>query len=768
VASYYAPAGHYSVNSGGLSSAVDNPPLHAIGNATSANGVYAYGSASAFPASTYGAANYWVDVTYSLPKPGQATGVTATVNGGTSAKVTWTAPSDGGPVTSYRITPYVGTTAQTATVVTGSPPVTTKSVTGLTSGTTYTFKVEAVNASGSGPASAQSNAVTPTTSVAPDAPSDVRAQPATKSARVTWTQEDDGGSPLTGQTVTPYIGSAGQTPVQVSASATSTTVTGLDNGTAYTFRVTATNSIGTSPLSAASSAVTPQATVLEFGTPPTVDSADAGGVELGVKFRASFAGAVTGIRFYKAATNTGTHVGNLWTTSGTRLATATFTNESSSGWQSVTFSSPVTVTAGTIYVASYYAPNGHYSVTSTGFSSAILNPPLEAVADSVSSNGAYAYGASSSFPNGTFGSSNYWVDVLYAPAGAPGTPANVTATAGQASASINWSAPSNGGPVASYEVTPYIGSTPQTAKKKTVSGSPPATSTTISGLTSGTAYTFTVRASNQSGAGPESSQSSPVTPTGSAAPSTPTGLSAQGDSGAAILSWNEPADGGSPITSYTVTPFIGSTAQTPTVVDGPASGARISGLTNGTAYTFTVAATNAAGTGSASSASGAVTPRTSIFESGTPATVDAGDPGSVVLGVKFTSSAAGSVTGVRFYKAATNTGSHVAALWGADGTRLAQATFTNERPSGWQAVTFDTPVSIQAGTTYIVSYLAPNGHYSVNANAFTSAISNPPLQALANAVDQNGVYRYDTTSTFPTSSYNAGNYWVDVLFAAGT
>ncbi len=82
-----------------------------------------------------------------------------------------------------------------------------------------------------------------------------------------------------------------------------------------------------------------------------------------MKFKADFDGWITGVRFYKAAANTGTHIGSLWTTNGTRLATATFTNESATGWQSVTFASPVAVTAGTTYVASYFTPTGHYSFT---------------------------------------------------------------------------------------------------------------------------------------------------------------------------------------------------------------------------------------------------------------------------------------------------------------------------------------------------------------------------------------------------------------------
>ena len=84
-----------------------------------------------------------------------------------------------------------------------------------------------------------------------------------------------------------------------------------------------------------------------------------------MKFRSDVAGTITGIRFYKASANGGTHTGSLWTTNGTRLATATFTGETTSGWQQVNFTTPVAITASTVYVASYHAGSGHYSVTLT-------------------------------------------------------------------------------------------------------------------------------------------------------------------------------------------------------------------------------------------------------------------------------------------------------------------------------------------------------------------------------------------------------------------
>ena len=96
-----------------------------------------------------------------------------------------------------------------------------------------------------------------------------------------------------------------------------------------------------------------------------------------MKFRSDVNGSITGIRFYKASTNTGTHVANLWTSSGTLLTTATFIGETASGWQQVLFSSPVPITANTVYVASYHALNGHYSANLNYFATTgVDSPPL--------------------------------------------------------------------------------------------------------------------------------------------------------------------------------------------------------------------------------------------------------------------------------------------------------------------------------------------------------------------------------------------------------
>ena len=106
---------------------------------------------------------------------------------------------------------------------------------------------------------------------------------------------------------------------------------------------------------------------------------------------------------------------DLWTATGTLLATATFTNETASGWQQVNFSSPVAITAGTTYVASYHT-NGDYSADPNYFATAQTNGPLTAPSSSSSGgNGVYAYGSSSLFPTNSFNSTSYGVDVLFKP-----------------------------------------------------------------------------------------------------------------------------------------------------------------------------------------------------------------------------------------------------------------------------------------------------------------------------------------------------------------
>src|SRR6476659_7347435 len=149
-----------------------------------------------------------------------------------------------------------------------------------------------------------------------------------------------------------------------------------------------------------------------------------------------------------------------------------------------------------------------------------------------------------------------------------------------------------------------------------------------------------------------------------------------------------------------------------------------------------------------------------------PANSAEADNAAVEVGTKFRSDSAGFVTGVRFYKGAGNTGTHIGNLWSSAGANLATVTFSGESATGWQQANFATPVAISANTTYVVSYYAPVGRYAADANALaTQGVDNAPLHALANGVDgANGVYRYGAGGGFPVNTYQSTNYWVDVVF----
>ena len=149
-----------------------------------------------------------------------------------------------------------------------------------------------------------------------------------------------------------------------------------------------------------------------------------------------------------------------------------------------------------------------------------------------------------------------------------------------------------------------------------------------------------------------------------------------------------------------------------------------------------------------------------------PANPYGNDGQGIEVGVKFQSIDAGNITGIQFYKGSANTGTHTGHLWAADGTQLAEAVFTNETASGWQEIYFDTPVAIQANTTYVASYHSSSGGYAYDQFYFsTSDYANAPLRALANTEDTNGVWSYASSpGTFPINDFNATNYWVDVVF----
>jgi len=510
--------------------------------------------------------------------------------------------------------------------------------------------------------------------------------------------------------------------------------------------------------------------------PGVADSGPDSAVEVGVKFRSDTNGTVTGIRFYKASTNTGTHVGNLWSSTGTKLATVTFTNETASGWQLMNFSTPVAITANTVYVASYHTNTGHYSDDQSYFSGKGMDSaPLHALADGVSGgNGVYAYGASSAFPSQTWSATNYWVDVVFSPA---------TTTTGDTTApAVSVTAPTGGSTVSgSVTVTATASDNVGVSKvefyvngalQATDTASPYSFSWNTASLSDGS-YTLTAKAYDAAGnIGTSSSVS--VTVKNTVADTTAPTVSISSPAASATVS-------GTATVTTTASDNVG-VSKVEFYVNGALQATdtatpysfswNTSSLTNGS-YTLSAKAYDAAGNVKQSTSVPVTVNNAStqssytIWGNAVPTAADGGADKAVELGVKFRSDSNGTVTGIRFYKASSNTGTHVGNLWSSSGTNLATVTFTNETASGWQQMNFSTPVAITANTVYVVSYHTNVGHYSADQNYFTSkGVDNAPLHALADGVSGvNGVYAYGSTSKFPSSGWKSSNYWVDVVFS---
>jgi hypothetical protein len=176
-----------------------------------------------------------------------------------------------------------------------------------------------------------------------------------------------------------------------------------------------TNIVSGTPFVSGTIAVNKAESIWKETTVADQSSGSNAAVEVGVKFRPNVAGEVSGIRFYKQTGNTGTHTGSLWSSDGTLLASATFTNETSSGWQQVNFSSPVVITPGVTYIASYFAPNGNTAYSPNAFiANRITNNTgsLTVLKQSDGGNGLIKQGAG--FPSQVSAdNANYFVDVVF-------------------------------------------------------------------------------------------------------------------------------------------------------------------------------------------------------------------------------------------------------------------------------------------------------------------------------------------------------------------
>ena len=459
----------------------------------------------------------------SLAVPGAPTNPVATA-GNAQASVAFTAPASngGGAITGYTVT----SSPDNRTATGASSPLI---VTGLSNGTAYTFTVVATNAVGNSVASAASVAVSPQT--VPGAPTNPVATAGNAQASVAFTAPaSTGGSAITGYKVTSFPGSF----TAIGANSP-LLVTGLSNGTAYTFTVVAINAVGNSVASAASVAVTPQT----VPGAPTSPVATAGNAQASVAFNAPAS------------------------TGGSTITGYTVTS-SPGGFTATGASSPLVVTGlsnGTAYTFTVVATNAA--------GNSVTSAPSAAVT----------------------------------PFTVPGAPTNPVATAGNAQASVAFTAPNStgGSTITGYTVTSSPGGLTATGASSPL---------VVTGLSNGTSYTFTVVATNAAGNSLASVASAAVTPR--TVPGAPTSPVATAGNAQASVAFTAPAsDGGSAITGYTVTSSPGSFTAT-----GASSPLVITGLTNLTSYTFTVVASNAAGSSVPSVVSTGVIPGTVIGAGG--------------------------------------------------------------------------------------------------------------------------------------------------------
>jgi len=556
-----------------------------------------------------------------LGPPGAPTGVTAVLSPG-DAVVSFTAPTYNGgtPITGYTVTTSAGG------IFTGiSSPI---NVWALVPGTQYTFTVKATNSAGTGPSSAPSPSYTAPAAVAPSAPTIGTAGPGNGSATVAFGIVQpfyDGGSAITGYTATSSPGGKSGT-----GTASPISVAGLTNGTAYTFTVTATNAVGTSVASAASNSVTPAAPP----GAPTIGTATAENASALVAFSAPSSNGGSAITGYTATASPGGKTGTGTTspievaglTNGTAYTfTVTATNAVGTGAASGASNSvtPLSATVpGAPTIGTATTGNTQASVTFTAPSSnggsaitdyTVTSNPGRLTAVGTGSpltvagltNGVpYSFTVTATNAIGTGPASAASNTVT--PGVVPGAPTIGAATAGNASATVAFLEPGSDGGSA---ITVYTATSSPGGFTGTGGANAPIT---VRGLTNGTAYTFTVTATNVVGTGPVSAASNSVTPGAAAVPGAPTIGTATAGNTIAIVAFTAPSStGNSPITSFTATSSPGAITGT-----GTASPITVPGLANGTSYTFTVTATNAAGTGAASAASNSVTPQNAADAAG--------------------------------------------------------------------------------------------------------------------------------------------------------
>ena len=423
-------------------------------------------------------------------------------------------------------------------------------MTGLTNGTEYTFAVRAVNDIDAGAASDDANPVTP--AGVPDKPTNLVATRGDTEVGLTWTASGNNGESIDEHQYT-YDSGATWTTIDYSApggaNATSYTVTGLTNGTEYTFAVRAVNDIDAGAASDDANPVTPA------GVPDKPTNL--------------------------VATRGDTEVGLTWTASGNNgesIDEHQYTFDSGATWTTIDYSAPGGANA------TSYTVTGLTNGTEYTFAVRAVND-IDAGAASDDAN-------------------------PVTPAGVPDKPTNLVATRGDTEVGLTWSASGNNGESIDEHQYTYDSGATWTTIDYSAPGGANATSYTVTGLTNGTEYTFAVRAVNDIDAGAASDDANPVTPAG--VPDKPTNLVATRGDTEVGLTWTASGNNGESIDEHQYT-FDSGATWTTILNSAPPSGANatsytVTGLTNGTEYTFAVRAVNDIDAGAASDDANPVTP----------------------------------------------------------------------------------------------------------------------------------------------------------------
>ncbi|MEK7292633.1 MAG: fibronectin type III domain-containing protein, partial [Actinomycetota bacterium] len=662
--------------------------------------------------------------------PGPPTGVSGT-SGNTQVSLTWTAPASNGgsAITDYVIQSSPDGTTYT-TFADGTSTTTSATVTGLTNGQAYTFRVAAVNVAGTGNYSTVSASVTPAT--VPGAPTSVAGTAGISEVSLTWTAPaSNGGAAITDYVVESSPDGTTWTVFADGVSATAAaTVTGLTNGQAYTFRVSATNSAGTGATSVVSASVTPRTTP---GAPTSV-AGTSGNTQVSLTWTAPASNGGSAITDYviqsspdgttyttfadgtsttTSATVTGLTNGQAYTfrVAAVNVAgTGNYSTVSASVTPATVPGAPTSVagTAGNTQVSlTWTAPNnGGAAITDYVVESSPDGTTWTVFADGVSAtaaatvtgltNGqAYTFRVSATNSVGTGATSV--VSASVTPATVPGAPTSVAGTAGNTQVSLTWTAPASNGGAA---ITDYVVESSPDGTTWTVfaDGVSTVASATVTGLTNGQAYTFRVAASNSAGTGATSTVSGSVTPR--TVPGAPTSVAGTPGNTQVSLTWTAPAsNGGAAITDYVVEFNDGATWATFADGTSTAASATVTGLANGTPYTFRVAATNVAGTGATSTVSAAVTPRT---VPGAPTSV-AGTAGNAQVSLTWTAPVSNGGSAITDYVVESSPDGTTWTVF-ADGVSTAASATVTGLTNG-QAYTFRVAATNAAGTgaTSVVS-----------------------------------------------------------------